>query len=117
MKYPKLNFKRHDNNIYTWVLENTWLKRGDIIDFGFGNGYISIPNTHPLFGEHYDDDRLPCGVHGGWTFCEEQEVEGIKCWVFGFDTCHGYDSLVRWPDSQSVSREIERVVEFFQNIK
>lgn len=115
MKNPKLNFKKHDNNINTWVLENTWLSR-DIIDFGYGNGYISIPNTHPLFDAHYDDDRLP-GVHGGWTFCEEQQVEGIKCWVFGFDTCHLGDDLKKWPDIESVSKEIERVVGFFKNIQ
>jgi len=37
------------------IKENTWLTRGGYMDFGWGNGYVLIPEGHPLHGKPYDD--------------------------------------------------------------
>ena len=53
------------------ILENTWLRRG-ITDFGWGNGYVLIPQDHQLHGKDYSD--IDIYVHGGLTFSEYVEI-------------------------------------------
>lgn len=83
----------------TFIKKIDWL--GDI-DTGYGNGYVVIPNGHPLHGKHYDD--IDVNVHGGLTFSEsannlewdEIEEEDKDGWVVGFDTAHFGDNSQNW---------------------
>lgn len=100
------------------------------MDRGWGNGYVCIPEGHPLHGKHYDDIHRLCeiDVNGGLTFSEK----GSSCksdnwlcpefvkdsdWVVGFDTAHYMDTLERWPDEESVLREAERLAEQIEAYK
>lgn len=103
------------------IKENTWLTRGSILDFGWGNGYVLIPEGHPLHGKHYDD--IDVSVHGGLTFSElvdsdmvtewglEKTDEGA--WCVGFDTAHWGDSLSNW----SVNRVHQETVNLLEQLK
>lgn len=85
-----------------FVIENKHLERKHI-SFGWGNGYVIIPEAHPMHGVDYND--IDVSVHGGLTFSESAEKldwpeimpNEKKSWIIGFDTCHGGDSLERWP--------------------
>jgi hypothetical protein len=99
----------------TIIRENDWLARG-VSDFGWGNGYVIIPEDHPMYGVHYDE--IPVDVHGGLTFSESvkdmdienwPQIEGIKGgWVVGFDTCHYGDTESRWT-KERVQKETDRL--------
>lgn len=67
-------------------------------------GYVGVPNTHPVYKQHYD--KVDVDVHGGLTFaglCShgEDESYGIchvpepgqpdDVWWLGFDCAHLYD--------------------------
>lgn len=100
----------------TLIKEITWLTRG-IIDFGWGNGYVLIPEGHPLHGKHYDD--IDVDVHGGLTFSElvddemiekwEIDAEDKGKWCVGFDTAHYQDNLSRWP-KEAVQAEADNLM-------
>lgn len=61
------------------------------------NGYVGVPEEHPMHGLHYDEtDYMP--VHGGLTYCGELPSHSYPdCptfaghWFFGFDTGHCMD--------------------------
>ena len=101
------------NKILSFIKENTWLPG---MKHGWGNGYVVIPNGHPMHGKHYDE--VPVGVHGGLTFSEsvnsvignftELTEEMKDGWVFGFDTAHYNDSMERWP-KEAVEMETENL--------
>lgn len=101
----------------TLIKENNWLTRG-MIDFGWGNGYVLIPEGHPLHGKHYDD--IDVSVHGGLTFSElvddemiekwEIDAEDKGKWCVGFDTAHYNDNLSKWP-KEAVQAETDRLME------
>ena len=89
---------------------------------GYGNGYVVIPEGHPLHKMGYDDihDKYDIDVHGGLTFAEI--ASGLRewgipdwvnetDWIIGFDTAHYGDSLQRWPDEESVLSEANRLKE------
>lgn len=93
-----------------------------IIDRGWGNGYVCIPEGHPMHGMSYDDIHRTwdIDVNGGLTFSES----GASCkssewgvpdfvketdWVIGFDTAHLGDTLERWPTEASVLAEAKRL--------
>lgn len=87
-----------------FVRKNTWLTRG-LIDFGWGNGYVVIPEGHKCYGLDYNqiEEKYEIDVHGGLTFSAmATEIDfqsyGINPndWVIGFDTCHAGDTLRRW---------------------
>jgi len=68
--------------------------------FGWGNGYVGVPEGHPWFGVPYDEINV--GVHGGLTYGsdhfprkEEPKKDGL--WWVGFDTRHYNDDFDRWP--------------------
>jgi hypothetical protein len=102
----------------TFVRENNWLPRGFMgRNFGWGNGYVIIPEGHPMYGKHYDD--IPVEVNGGLTFAEnvsdmnrehwpEIPEDITSGWVVGFDTAHSWDTLSRWP-KEKVERETNRL--------
>lgn len=80
---------------------------------GWGNGYVCLPEKHPCFGMHYDEihSRYDIEVNGCLTFSDhsgnldwEEIPEGIW-WIVGFDTAHYWDSIEKWPDSESVEQE------------
>jgi hypothetical protein len=98
-----------------FVRENKHLTRG-FIDFGWGNGYVCLPEGHPCFGMHYGDihDLYEINVNGGLTFSEHsdqlqdwEEVPEGKWWVVGFDTAHSWDNLDSWLGPSSVAIEAE----------
>jgi len=100
--------------LITFVRENTWLNRG-FNDFGWGNGYVIIPENHPMYGV----TDIPVNVNGGLTFAENFEVlnrenwldmpeDVTSGWVVGFDTAHSCDTLEKWP-KESVESETYRL--------
>ena len=97
------------NKILSFIKENTWLHG---MRHGWGNGYVVIPNGHPMYGKHYDE--VPVDVHGGLTFSgcandfPELTEEMKDGWVFGFDTAHYNDNMERWP-KEAVERETENL--------
>lgn len=93
------------------IKENTWLNEVRSLgnqfkmEFGWGNGYVLIPEGHPCYGIDYND--IPVDVHGGLTFGQIIDVQLINNWseldtedlgkyMVGFDTCHYQDTLERW---------------------
>ena len=93
-----------------FIKENTWLPRirkrdpnNELLDFGWGNGYVVIPKGHKLNGVHYD--KINVEVNGGLTFSNYvrdtpwKEVKNCDDddWIVGFDTAHCDDTLKKWP--------------------
>ena len=88
---------------------------------GWGNGYVAVPPGHKCYALQYDvvSDMIEYNVHGGLTFgrrfrkCHPSIQQGFldyipipdpienlnitKYWVFGFDTCHAFDTIHAWP--------------------
>lgn len=95
----------------SFIKRITWL-RG--METGWGNGYVIIPEGHPMHGKNYDD--IDVDVHGGLTFgesaksCNWEEIsdEDKAGWVVGFDTAHYMDNLTTCPES-FVLEETERL--------
>ena len=71
-------------------------------------GYVGVPETHPAFGQGYDEQDL--GVHGGLTFsgecrpgdegkgiCHTGEVANKVVWWLGFDCSHAGDTAPTMP--------------------
>ena len=54
-------------------------------DFGHKCGYIGLPESHPLFGKHYDDVPDVVDAFGGFTF-SEPGAGGL--WWIGWDDAH-----------------------------
>lgn len=98
-----------------FIKENTWIPRG-IMDLGWGNGYVLIPEGHPLHGKYYDE--IDVQVNCGLTFSELIDArrseffglhkESIGKWCVGFDTAHCDDTLEKWP-KERVLAETERL--------
>lgn len=60
-------------------------------DAGHVNGYIALPDTHAWFGRDVAAFReLTLNFLHPITFAQEMEAEGLKVYVIGFDTAHGY---------------------------
>ena len=81
------------------------------IDRGWGNGYVAVSPSHPLWGVDYNSVEIE--VHGGLTysaFNDSFKHNDIpkNYWVFGFDTSHYNDSLKRWP-KEAVEAETKRL--------
>lgn len=88
---------------------------------GWGNGYVLIPEGHPLYGKqsYFDVNFNPLDVHGGVTYSEKcipsKQAEFItdrpdfEYWVLGFDTAHAYSRASM--DKEWVKRETLRFKE------
>jgi len=83
---------------------------------GWGNGYVAIPPSHPLWGVDYSDVN-DIDVHGGLTYSElkipHMTGKGFSdipsnYWVFGFDTSHWDDTEKKWP-KEAVEAEAKRL--------
>lgn len=97
------------SNISSFIKENTWLKRGYGLDFGWGNGYVILPRGHPCFGMDYttiyDNYDINCeseltyaGSAEGCAWPElEEKYRNNDYWIIGFDTAHRGDNIISWP--------------------
>lgn len=90
-------------------------------NFGWGNGYVGIPKTNPLFGREYDD--CPVEVHGGLTYSDNYRpgsgisgdfVYDFDTWWLGFDTAHLGDTPLSCPADYVMS---ETLLLYYQLIK
>jgi hypothetical protein len=95
-----------NNSTLKWfVKETTWLDRS-IINCGWGNGYVCIPENHPCFGLTYDKihELYEISVNGGLNYCKHSndlkdwpEIPEGEWWVVGFDTVHFWNKIESWP--------------------
>lgn len=81
-----------------FVVPITWLTG---CTTGWGNGYVAIPQGHPLFGVDYSDIES-IDIHGGLTYsadklsAQPKETEGM--WIIGFDCAHYGDTPETRPE-------------------
>ena len=97
---------------YTW--KSVKLNRN--FTSGWGNGYVAVPPSHPLWGIAYGNiDEID--VHGGLTYAELNINSAMykrfseipdNYWVFGFDTRHWDDTEEKWP-KKAVEAETKRL--------
>lgn len=76
-----------------------------LYQYGNLNGYVSVPESHKLYGIDYMSDLYNnidyIEVHGGITYsenylrCIDNDVFG-KLWWFGFDTAHAWDYIPQY---------------------
>ena len=120
-----------------FVKELSHLKRISLMERGWGNGYVIIPEGHPMHGKHYDDIKVD--VHGGLTFCglvdmngmivtesfygdknvmhwDEVTKEDARGWIVGFDTAHYRDNHSRWPQHE-VQKEADNLMHQLENMR
>lgn len=100
----------------TFIRKNTWSTA--FLPAGWGNGYVLIPEGHPLHGKHYND--IDVDVHGGLTYSELVDEDTVSnwglppdslwAWCVGFDTCHYGDNVSKWP-KEAVQAEADRLME------
>jgi len=97
---------------------------------GFANGYVVIPQGHPLWGLEYTTELVEgLNVHGGITFSEkvdedminhvlwgkDLEDEDLGSWLIGFDTRHSGDNLKRWPQVK-VEKEVIKLLKQVEDL-
>jgi hypothetical protein len=96
---------------------------GGVMEVGYANGYVIIPERHPLHGKDYDDINEHVNIHGGLTFSEAiEEIDWPEIpadapkngWVVGFDTCHFGDNPYNW-SKEAVLKETERLKKQLEN--
>lgn len=73
---------------------------------GWGNGYVAIPPTHPLYRADFmswEDDTPHLNVPREITWCDSAgKLNGEPAipadwWIIGFDTCYRRDTLETCP--------------------
>ena len=80
-------------------------------------GYIAVPEGHPCYRKHYDQEpALSLSVHGGITYSEGHPPmkEGDKQWWWlGFDCAHSGDLVPGYyfRNSEDVYRDETYVME------
>jgi len=81
-----------------------------VIKKGWGNGYVAIPPTHPLYKIDYNELVLDITVHGCLSYSQFGDGKNAPkdWWVFGFDTSHYNDNLENWP-KEAVEAETKRL--------
>jgi hypothetical protein len=94
-----------------YVIKNREWKNSNgflVIKKGWGNGYVAVPPTHPVYKMDYDSVYVD--VHGGLTCSQLGNGQDApkNWWVFGFDTAHYNDSLENWP-KEAVEAETKRL--------
>jgi len=81
-----------------------------LLNGGYGNGYVTVPKNHPYYGlDEFDDRVMDLEVHGGVTFAAETE-DG---WTFGFDTLHYGDN----PDNCTREYCINEALDLYTQLK
>lgn len=79
------------------------------------NGYVMLPESHPLHGKDYEEIDTRVDVHGGITFGREYKFKGNKGFWVGFDTVHSFSNESH--DQAFVRRETERLAEQLKEIR
>lgn len=77
--------------------------------YGYGCGYVGVPEGHPWHGMEYDDLR-DVDVHGGLTWSENyiRGDEEAGWWWVGFDTSHVGDDPINC-DEDYCNEQIEKL--------
>jgi hypothetical protein len=89
-----------------------------LVEGGWGNGYVILPEGHKYHGVHYDS--ILVDVHYGLTFSElvtdtlidkwPELTEADKGgWIVGFDTLHYGDTSEKWP-KEAVQAEADNLM-------
>ena len=105
----------------TFIVKNTWLHS----DIWWGNWYVTIPKTHPLYWVKYNDiDDID--IHWWltyWDFVSEQWANRVwidksLVWKFvlWFDTSHFWDTSEKWT-KEKVQEEANSLLEQVKNYK
>lgn len=95
-----------------WTTEAGYPAVCGVIDEGYRNGYVLVPDDHPWAkpGEHPAAD-----VHGGVTFCapasEGWPSEEPSGWWVGFDCGHACDGLMPTCRPHGRREEMNRLFE------
>ena len=117
-------------NLKYFCIQNVQIETTYVIERGWGNGYLVIPERHPLFEVHYDtiNQSNHMQAHGDWTFSQfynkmkkiEDEIifdgPSFKLnsndWIIGFDTAHYNDNLINW-SKKEVFNHIRELAEYY----
>lgn len=80
-------------SVFKIILVESFIRKNPMFSiledmFGWGNGYICLPEWHPWFNVEYDE--IDVDIHGGLTFSSYDEDEDL--WVIGFDTGHSHSA-------------------------
>lgn len=102
-----------------FTISNAWMEEKRR---GWGNGYVCIPEDHPLFGEDHEMINMELGLYnlgGGLTysglscnFNSPEKPEG-NYWIVGFDTNHLGDNMDNCSKEkvEEITQEIKRKIE------
>ena len=80
------------------------------MDMGHRCGYVRVPESHPLYGKHYQEEEVySLDVHGGITFSRHVTANQIEFfsegyWI-GFDCNHCFDM----PDPDEMTPEFRKL--------
>lgn len=127
------NVKKHPTGIvtytikrdpYTGVPKEMLMRFRDIMEHGWGNGYIAIPEGHPvlknmqrstsviiltnihLCDNTYDwfADLYPLS-HNCYTWSDYGNLPGFagRFYIFGFDTAHAWQNSRNWPQKRVIA--------------
>jgi hypothetical protein len=106
-----------------YVIENYFnlgIEDYEVIEKGWGSGYIAVPPTHPL---HIGNTIIPSeilkkqitlvqslDVHGGITYNNygDGKYAPKDWWVIGFHTNYNNDTIKNWP-KEAVEAETKRL--------
>ena len=82
----------------------------ELIQRGWGNGYVAVSPTHPAYKISYDDLWKTISIHGVLTYSEFGDNENAprNWWVFGFDTAHFGDNIEKW-SKEAVEAETKKL--------
>ena len=61
--------------LYYFILHSHFYNNNStsfLMDVGWGNGYVLIPESHPFYMKDYDS--IDVYVHGGLTFSSDYEL-------------------------------------------
>jgi len=110
LTFKHINFIGSSRGVIAFTVE--WTEETPITR-GWGNGYVAVDSTHPLYGLDYDEEEvLNLNIHGSITFARPMG----DYWVFGFDTAHLGDSIDNWPEGR-VKAETIRLYEDLKSMK
>lgn len=101
------------------IKENTWLKR-ELTDFGWGNGYVLIPEGNIFHGLDYNDIMQKVQVNEELTFSSmvneemvnhwpELRKQDIGKWCVGWDSCHVHQNISNYP-KEVIDKETQKLM-------
>ncbi|MCF7898724.1 MAG: hypothetical protein K9L31_02130 [Candidatus Pacebacteria bacterium] len=79
------------------------------------NGYVAVPEDHPLFGIYYQSvDNID--VHGDLTFSRAFKIDNKNYWVFGFDTNHIYSGNWSKKDAEKETTRLYKQLKKMESV-